>query len=243
MEFNNARDLKERGFFLRTPPVTIVALDPAGDGDDNDGLIAVSREEHQKGEAHDPDFAVEFVYRVLMAHRLPKDWEFPDKLAAVLNLDRLLKGWTSQRRQTAHVLCVETNGVGYGYASSLSRKTGTNVIPYATVGNLSENRPPEGSKVAMPRLKALDNTRILMETGYLKMAPGGPGMDNLKSELQAFVWRGKNRPEAMQGQRDDLVMALTGALWVGTKVLPPVLKQARLPSGAQRVRGTHMRVN
>lgn len=243
MEFNSAKDLKDRGFFLRVPPVTIVTLDPSGDGDDYDGLVAVSREEHQRGEVHDPDFAVEYVFRVLMAHRLPKDWEFPDKLAAVLNLDRMLRAWTSQKRQTAHFICVETNGVGYGYASSISRKTNTKVIPYATVGNVSDNRPPSDAKVAMPRLKALDNTRILMETGYLKMAPNGPGMDNLKAELQAFVWRGKNRPEAMAGQRDDLVLALTGALWVGTKVLPPVLKQVKLPGNNERLRGQRMRMN
>lgn len=243
MEFNSAKDLKERGFLLRMPPVTIVALDPSGDGDDYDGLLAVSREEHQRGEPYDPDFAVEYVFRVLMAHRLPKDWEFPDKLAAVLNLDRMLKSWTGQKRQTAHFLCVETNGVGYGYASSLSRKTATKVIPYATVGNVADGKPPTDSKVAMPRLKALDNTRILMETGYLKMAPNGPGIENLQAELRAFVWRGKNRPEAMAGQRDDLVMALTGALWIGTKVLPPVLKQVRLPGTGEKVRGQRMRVN
>lgn len=228
-QFNNAADLRSRGFQLLTPPVTIVCLDPSGDGDDFDGVVALSREEHQRGRVYDPDFAVEMVFRVLLAHRMPKDWEFPDKLAAMLNIDKMLKTWTATGRQTAHVLCVEANGVGYGYASSLSRKTSTTVIPYSTVGKVSStNTVPMNAKVAMPRLEALDNLRILAETGYLKVMPEAPGKKLLEAEMNAFVWRGKNRPEAQEGQHDDLVLALTGAAWVGSKVLPPVLKQVRV---------------
>lgn len=244
-EFNSAADLRTRGFRLIVPPVTIVNFDPAGDGDDNDGVVAISREEHQRGEVYDPDFAVEFVYRLLLAHRMSKDLEFPDKLAVLLNLDRRLKSWTNSGRQSGHVMCVETNGVGYGYASSMSRATATRVIPYATVGKVSStNTPPLDAKVSMPRLKALDNFRILIETGYFKVAKNAPGADHLNEELNAFVWRGRNRPEAMEGQRDDLVMATTGALWIGSKVLPPVLKQVRVNHGSgSRAMGSRMRTN
>lgn len=243
--FNNAADLRARGFQLRTPPVTIVCFDPAGEGDDNDGVVAISREEHQRGEVYDPDFAVEFVFRLMLAHRLPHEWEFPDKLASILALDKRLKSWTNSRRQTTHFLCVETNGVGYGYSSSLSRATSTRIIPYATVGNTTRTtNPPENAKVAMPRLKALDNFRILIETGYFKAVSTAPGFDDLQEELNAFVWRGKNRPEAMAGQRDDLVMATTGALWIGSKVLPPVLKQVRINrNSGSRSLGSRMRTN
>ena len=236
-EINTGADLKERGYSLLIPPVTVVALDPAGDGADYDGLVAISREEYQRGAPHDPDFSVEMLYRVLLAHRLPQNWEFPEKLAAVLSLDRFLRGLTHQRRQHSHIMCFETNGVGYGYASSFARKSPTKVIGYATVARKSTTGvAPVNAKIAMPRLEALDNTRILLETGYLKLAEGAPGIDTLRKEMRAFVWRGRNRPEAMSGQHDDLVMAMTGALWVASKVLPPVLKQVKLPAGTRHDR-------
>lgn len=242
--FNDAADLRHRGFQLLTPPVTIVAMDPSGDGDDRDGVVAVSREEHQRGLPHDPDFAVEFMFRVMIAYRLDQTMEFPDKLATMLKLDKTLQGWTNQKRQSAHFFCFETNGVGYGYASSFARKSNTKVIPYATVGKkTASNKPPAGAKISMPRLEALDNTRIIMETGYLKAEKGAVGLQDLQAELQAFVWRGKNRPEAMQGQRDDLVMALTGALWVGSKVLPPMLKQVKLPGHTRKQSTGRVRIH
>lgn len=242
--FNNASDLKERGFQLLTPPVTIVAVDPSGDGDDRDGVVAVAREEHQRGMAHDPDFAVEFVYRIMLAHQLPQEYEFPDKLASLLALDKKLQGWTGQRRQTAHFFTFETNGVGYGYASSFSRKSPTKVIPYATVSRVNNaGAAPGRAKIAMPRLEALDNTRVLIETGYVKGATGAPGLDILQKQMQAFVWRGKNRPEAMAGQRDDLVLALTGALWIGSQIIPPVLKQVNMPGKTRKPNHGRMRVH
>lgn len=242
--FANADDLKERGFQLLEPPVTIVAVDPSGDGDDRDGVVAVSREEHQKGMPHDPDFAVEYLYRIMLAHQLPQEYEFPDKLAALLALDKKLVSWTGQRRQRKHFFVFETNGVGYGYASSFSRKSSTTTIPYATVGKISNSgRAPSRAKIAMPRLEALDNTRILMETGYLKAAANAPGIDVLNKQMQAFVWRGKNRPEAMAGQRDDLVLALTGALWIGSKVIPPVLKYKPVPGATRATPPARMRMH
>ena len=241
---HNAADLKDRGFQLLTPPVTFISFDPAGDGDDRDALVGLSREEHQKGEPHDPDFSVEFVFRVLMAHRLPQDWEFPDKLGALLSLDRQLRAWRGQGRHSEHFFCVETNGVGYGYASSMSRKTSTRVIPYVTVGNANAARAPQAdARISMPRLKALDNLRILMETGYVRRTKDGPGMKMLEDEMNAFVWRGKGRPEAMAGQTDDLVMALTGAVWMASNVVPPVLKQARVRNPTPRPSFDRMRLN
>jgi hypothetical protein len=243
MSFNTAHDLRKRGFQLMTPPVTLVCMDPSGDGDDFDAIVALSREEHQRGHTHDPDFAVEFVYRVLMAHRLQQSWEFPDKLASLLALDRTLRGWTLAGRQQAHFFAIETNGVGYGYASSLAKKTTTKVMPYATVGKIgSTYRPPGNAKYAMPRLDALDNLRILVETGYIKIAPDCPGKKELQDEMAAFVWRKQNRPEAMVGQHDDLVMALAGATWAASKILPPILKSTTMRNTA-RVAGARMRIN
>lgn len=230
--FNSDADWRERGFHLRTPPVTILNYDPAGDGDDRDALVVVNREEHQRGEPYDPDFAVEMKYRLLMCQRMPQDFEFPDKLARLLALSRRLTQWQVSGRCHTHVMGVESNGVGWGLASALKTKLGHIVIPYSTIGSSTE-KPFTGAKVSMPRLAALDNLRIQMETHHLKVIPDAPGAEDIIREMNSFVWRRPGRPEAMTGQKDDLVMALCGAVWIGSKILTPVLRAA--PKSERRV--------
>lgn len=225
--FNSARDLKDRGFHLRDAPLNILNYDPAGDGDDNDALILVSREEWRRGELHDPDLAIEFIFRVLLAHRIPHGLEFPDKVATILRINRQMVKWQSQGRQFSHVLGVENNGVGYAMASSLRTKTAIPVIGYTTVSNTTE-KPYTGGAVSMPRLAALDHLRVMLELHRIKLARDCEGAKDLKGELNSFVWKGPNRPEAMKGQRDDLVMALSGAVWIGSKLIPPVNKAVKL---------------
>ena len=229
--FNSEADWKDRGFSLRTPPFIIVSFDPAGDGDDRDAMIVQSREEHQRGEPHDPDFAVEMKFRVMLAERLPVDYEYPDKLARILAIHKQLVRWQVSGRISGHVICIESNGVGWGLASDLRTKIGQFVVSYTTVGS-SMDKPYGGGKVSMPRLAALDWMRIMMETHHLKLVPDAPGHKQLASELNSFVWRRPGRPEAMQGQKDDLVMALCGGLWVGSKIIGPLLKAARRPRRA-----------
>jgi hypothetical protein len=232
-QFNSTAEWKDRGFYLRTPPLVLVGYDPAGDGDDRDALVMVAREEHQKGEPHDPDFAVLMLFRLLMAHRMSPDLEFPDKLAMLLRLHRQLRGWTNIGRAANHVFCIETNGVGYAMASSLREAIQHNVVGYVTVGSSSE-KPFTEKKVAMPRLAALDNLRVLAETHALKLAKDAPGRHMIIQEMSSFVWRGPGRPEAIEGQHDDIVMAMAGACWIGSRIIPPMLK-------AQKVtrRGVH----
>lgn len=81
----------------------------------------------------------------------------------------------------------------------------------------------------MPRMPGLDLVRMLMETHYLRAAKNASGMEILAEELNTFVWRGKNRPEAMQGQHDDLVMALALAVWASEKLVPLMLRAAPSP--------------
>jgi hypothetical protein len=224
--FNSDEDWQDRGFYLRHAPLVLVSYDPAGDGDDRDAIVVTSREEHQRGEAHDPDFAVEMKFRVLMAQRLPVDYEFPDKVAKMLAIHKQLGVWRTQERIHGHVICVESNGVGWGLGSDLRSKIGENVIPYTTVGSTTDN-PYGGGKVSMPRLAALDHMRIMMETHHLKIIPQAPGATELIQEINSFVWRAPGRPEAMQGQKDDLVMSLAGGLWIGSKIIGPLLKAAK----------------
>ena len=204
--------------------------DPAGDGDDKDALIVVTREEHQRGEVYDPDFAVEMKFRVLMCERMKPTYEFPDKLAHILALHRKLQQWQMSGRIYTHVMGVESNGVGWGLASAMREKLGDVVIPYTTIGSSTE-KPFAGAKVSMPRLAALDHLRIMMETHHLKLIPDAPGAKDLIQEMNSFVWRRPGRPEAMQGQKDDLVMALCGAVWIGSKLIGPVLRAKTVRRG------------
>lgn len=232
--FNSDREWRDRGFSLRQPPLVVVSYDPAGDGDDRDAIIVQTREEHQRGEPHDPDFAVEMKFRVMMAQRMPVNHEFPDKIAKLLAIHRQLLQWEGAGRISRHVFAVESNGVGWGLASDLRSKIGDLVLPYTTIGS-STDKPYGGHKITMPRLAALDWLRMMMETHHLKIIPDAPGSKELASELNSFVWRRPGRPEAMLGQKDDLVMALCGGVWIGSKIIGPSLKAKSLP-GRGRVR-------
>ena len=225
--FNSDEDWRDQGYSLSTPPLYIVCYDPAGDGDDADALVVISREEWQRGIPEDINFSVQMKFRVLMCQRMPQDYEFPEKLARILALHKKLTNWTALGRITSHVICVETNGVGWGLASALRDKLGNVVIPYTTTGS-SSSEPYSGKKTSMPRLAALDHLRILMETHHLKVIPDAPGVKLLTNEMNSFVWRRPGRPEAMHGQKDDLIMALTGGVWIGSKIIGPFLKAKKL---------------
>jgi hypothetical protein len=229
-QFNTNADWKERGFRMRTPPIVLVCYDPAGDGDDRDALVMVERQEHQFGEPWDPDFAVNMRFMILLAHQMARSLEFPDKLGQILSLHRSLCRWRNLGRTTNHIFCVETNGVGYAMGSSLRSRISANVVTYTTVGNVREE-PYADHKVTMPRLASLDNLRVLSETHSLKIAKGAPGADIVVREMSSFVWRRPGRPEALQGQHDDVVMALAGACWIGSKLVPPVLRAKQYRPG------------
>lgn len=225
--FNTTKDWRARGYTMRRPPLILVGYDPAGAGDDRDALTMTAREEHQRGERHDPDFAVMTAYRVLMAHRMPPELEFPDKAAQVLRLHLNLLRWRNSGRSSGHAVCVETNGVGYALGSLLRTRIEAHVFTYTTVGAVTDVTAQE-KRLVMPRLAALDNLRVLAETHALKIAKGAPGGQDLVREMNAFVWRRPGRPEASPGQHDDLVMSLAGATWIGSKVIPPQLKAERI---------------
>jgi hypothetical protein len=225
--FNSAEDMRDRGFHMMDPPLAILNYDPAGDGDDRDAIIMLQREEWRRGELHDPDLAVEYIFRILLAQRLPKDDEFPDKLARILGANRQLRQWKNQGRIWEYVIGVEQNGLGYAMASSLRTKTNTPVIGYTTVRNTSD-KPYTAKNVSMPRLAALDNLRVMLEIHRLKIAKDCVGKKELIGEMNSFVWAAPGRPEAVDGQHDDLVMALCGAIWIGTKLIPPYNKQLKI---------------
>jgi len=232
--FNSSEEWHERGYHLRVPPVVIIAYDPAGDGDDDDGLVMIAREEHQKGETYDPDFAVAMKFRVLAAQIMPKHLEFPDKLARLLAVHRQMVMWSEHNRCWAHFFAVESNGVGWGLSSALRSKIGAQVISYTTVANATD-KPHVDGRISMPRLASLDNLRVIAETHHLKIAPDAPGKTLLTGQLASFVWRRPGRPEAMKGQKDDLVMALAGGVWIGSKIVGPILKATSFKR-ASRVR-------
>ena len=243
--YANAATLKARGFHMLMPPVYIVALDPAGDGNDNNAVVMLGREEHQKGLPTDPDYAVEFMLRVKMALRVRKDAEFSDVLAQMYRLHRYLNGLKRKGISSGHVFMVETNGVGYGYCAQMQDKLGSNrVLGYTTVGTMKED-PNENKRLVMPRLAGLDNLRIMIETGHFKIEKDAPGAKEFEAEFRSFVWRAPGRPEALEGHHDDLVMGAAGATWCATKLLPPLSKQASFtaPKNTVRSKSANIRVH
>lgn len=229
----SGRLLREKGFRLESPPLALVSFDPAGDGDDYPALNVTYREEWQLGDPIDPDFAVEKLYRVQMARRLPQQIEFVDAMAALLRLARHLAQLRDSGKIVDYRFTVETNGVGHGYASALTSKLGVErVIRIFTTGGVDSRQVAE-NKVTMPRMAALDLVRMLVEMQYVRVADEAVGAEDLFQEMQTFVWRGKNRPEAMEGQHDDLVLAFAMSVWTGEKLIPPLLRQirARRPNG------------
>ena len=243
--FNSGQTLRARGFRLATPPLHFVCVDPSGDGDDNTACIMSAREEHQKGEPQDPDFSVEHMHRIKMALRIRQDQEFTDVLAQLYRLHRFLLQLRAKGLSAGHVFAIETNGVGYGYAKALRAKippSALSIFEYHTVGNMSDDTDVM-YRYAMPRLAGLDNLRILIETHHLKIDKNMPGAKEYEEEFRAFIWKSPNRPEALEGQHDDLVMATAGALWVATKIVPPILRQdASVRKRGIRYHNTSMRV-
>lgn len=230
-ELFTRKELRERGFAMRDAPLALLVYDPAADGDDHDGLIILSREEHRRGELHDPDLAVEMIYRVLMAQYMPRELEFQDKAAKILSLHRSMRAWTNRGKMAEHMVLVETNGVGWPMQSFLKDKLGFRLRPYTTTSTLI-GRPsgaPHQSKMwAMPRLAALDHLRMQMDLQRLKTEEDAPGASLLIKEFNSFIWASKNRPEAIQGQHDDLIMPLAAGCWFGSKVIPPLVKATRV---------------
>lgn len=221
----DGRILRERGYALLTPPLYFAALDPSGDGSDNNAVALIAREEWQKGEPIDPDFSVEHMLRIKMALRLNPDCEFSDVMAQLYSLHRYLVGLKKAGAAAGHLFCVETNGVGFGYEAQLRQKVGANrVIGYTTVGNVG-NDTDAGRKLVMPRLAGLDNMRIMVELHRMKLEEKAPGAKELEAEFRSFIWKAPGRPEALTGHHDDLVMAVAGATWCATKLVPPILKQ------------------
>lgn len=213
------------GFSLRAPVLSIVAFDPSAEGDDFPTCVLVDREEWQRGETVDPNFAVQRRYRVKLVNRMDRTLEFPEQQAALMRLHRWLNHRQAKGLCYQHFLVIETNGVGWPIASDLRLKLGSVVVPMATTGSGSNS--PQGARgsVAMPRMAGLDNLRYLMEMHALKIDRDAPGGHILQTEMQSFVWAGKRKPQALSGQHDDSILPLASACWLGQKVVPPYLKQ------------------
>lgn len=230
-EMFSRQELRARGFAMREAPLAIMAYDPAADGKDHDGLVIVSREEHRRGELHDPDLAVEMIYRILMAQYLPRELEFQDKMAKILSLHRQMRSWTNRGKMAEHVVLVESNGVGWPAASFLRQKLGPRLRSYTTSSTTTgraSGASHQGKMWSMPRLAALDHLRMQMDLQRLKAEKNAPGADIILKEFNAFVWAAPNRPEAIDGQHDDLIMPLAAACWFGSKSIPPLVKARRV---------------
>ncbi len=216
-------EMKERGFRMRDPGLILCAYDPAGDGDDRDAVVMVQREEWRRGELHDPDLAMEYFWRVLYAEYMDQNYRFSQKIARLLSLHRAMLKWRNQGKSAGHVFLIESNGVGYAAANVMDEKVSDVVRSYTTVAAKTDHSY-QGGSLSMPRMAAMDHTRMLLDLERVKMIPKAPGSKELGQELNAIVWKGPNRPEALDGQHDDMFMAMTACCWFGAKAIPPLTK-------------------
>lgn len=241
--FMTQDELRDRGFRMVDPPLALMGYDPSGDGADRDAVTIVSREEWRRGELYDPDLAVEFVYRILYASYLPTDWEFSDRAAKLLALHKAMIQWRNSGKMAGHFIFIETNGVGHSMASFLREKMPQYIRPYSTVATLTDEMFVK-QRLSMPRLAALDHLRMQFDLHRIKAVRDAPGVEDLFNEMNSFVWTRPKRAEAMPGQRDDLIMSLTGPVWFGSKVVPPLTKQMKVePSGVSVATSERVRLN
>lgn len=211
--------LQSDGFRQRSAPVAVLAMDPAGDGKDRTALTLTEREAWVRGEPYDPD--VRLIYRLVwrIGTLFPVNAEFPFVNASVYSAMNRLRTAVSVGNLSEAVLAVECNGVGWGYASDLRTKLPKgSVMPITTTGG-NYDHAMERRGYTMPRKPAADNFRVLMETGRWITAPEAPMADALKSEMDSFIWR-NGKPQAAEGQHDDLVMSSIIGSWVASKLIP-----------------------
>jgi len=223
-QLNTRRELEGEGFYLQTPPVSLIMLDPAASGEDGNALVWLDREEWQRGEPWDPDFSTIMICRAKLFAQLESSMEWPQVMSRIYRLHKYMLQREKAGLSFRYFFGVETNGVGYGYAMHLREKLGpSRVLTLSTVAG-DKDRVFSEKGIVMPRLAGLDHLRLSIETQRLKVDKDAPGTKDLDTQLRSFVWARPGRPEALEGQRDDLVMALALANWLLTKVLPPVLK-------------------
>lgn len=215
--------LRELGFYMHDAPVGILCYDPAGSGNDRDAMVLLQREEWRRGELNDPDLAVETIYRMMYCEEMDPTFEAPDKIARALTVLRQMRVWQAKRRLAEVYMTVERNGVGYAMADHLKRQTKTQIIGYNTVGVMTDKKF-QNKQMSMPRLAALDLMRVCLETHRLKMEKRAIGANIIASQINSFVWKRPGRPEAIEGMRDDVIMAICGGIWFGTHAIPMITK-------------------
>jgi hypothetical protein len=224
------QDLHAQGFRLRRPPLVLFGLDPSGEGFDRTGFTVFERHELSLGEPVDPDFQVEHVFMLRHAERLDREIEFPDVMALMLEYHRkMLK--MSPKNIGGHQFVIETNGVGYPFASMLKSLTmyedRSHVIPVVTTGASDNRAHDDEGRPRMPRMAGLDLFRVMVQLQRIMATKGAVGAGLLLSEMRSMIYKGA-RPEAAAGAHDDLVMAGTLAIWAGVRLIPPMARAERL---------------
>jgi hypothetical protein len=233
--------LIELGFRRRKAPVTLLVLDPSGEGDDRNGFGIIERHELELGLPHDKQYQMEQMFVVRHVERLDRGMEFPDVISLILAYHKgLLK---LPKRIARHWIVVETNGVGYGYASMLKKLCGSEyVIPIVTTGSPDDRAVTDDNQPRMPRMAGLDLLRMMLQLQRAMVLPNVKGADLLVSELRTFVYHGR-KPQAMDGAHDDLVMMFALGVWAGVKLIPPVSRADPAPNIKAAMTPLRVRLN
>jgi hypothetical protein len=114
-------------------------------------------------------------------------------------------GWSGQT-----ILKMEEAGFPHLYYSrkrKLQAKEATSVDPYYAMGR--NDYAPGYAVTSANRLQMLAKLEQYIRLGDIKLRS-----ERFASEARTFVVTDSNRPEAIRGKNDDLIMALAGALWV-----------------------------
>lgn len=115
-------------------------------------------------------------------------------------------GWSGQT-----ILKIEEAGYPFLYYSKKGRNKDGVVDPYYAMGR-SEFLPGYAVTSAN-RLEMLSKMEQYLRLGSVKI-----NSLRFMKEVETFIVNESNRPEAMRGYNDDLIMALAGGLWVKEEI-------------------------
>ncbi len=141
--------------------------------------------------------------------RLPLGTPYPAVVERVGKVSAALPGSVA--------VVVDAGGPGRPVVDAM-RVAGLKPIPVSITSGKRERY--ENGMVYVPKRELVRGLVAAIETGRLKIAKGLPVAGALVSELQAFrvqlTAKGRDTYAAHSGEHDDLVLAVTLAVWFGT---------------------------
>lgn len=163
----------------------------------------------------------EFIYNVVGAKRLPLGTPYPEQvkdIGKILNdLPVAGKGLTRHGHQARRQLAVDRTGVGRPVVD-LFEEAGLNPIGITITGG--DQVVQDGNHYRVPKRELINQTKVLLQQGRLKISSQAPDYRILVAEMQNFTYKindNANDVYGREGQHDDMLLALCIGLWVAEK--------------------------